>query len=157
MPCRLKKASFWIIAGIVVVLAAFMTWFFGDSKQEKGQFETLIATACTVTMYEQQEEGAYLSLIIEEGDKRGSEITVKVTDSDLVKELEKLDEEEINGVQLALKIPEKVLEKSDYSFEGKMDIYGLMCDSEYQSYFTLTMVYWAGLSTEERAEGDLYR
>jgi len=154
---KLKKASIWMIAGVVTILAVLMAGLFGAARQEKEQFETLIATACTVTAYGYANDGAWLEIIIEEGDKRGSEITVKTTDSKLMEELAERNVTEINGVQLALKIPEKVLEHSDYSFEGKMDIYGLMCDSEYQAYFTLTMVYWKETpSTEERAEGDLY-
>lgn len=161
MLSKWKRAFLGALAGALAV-AALGVWITHSVRQEEELFETLLATACRVIMYRPEEKVASLKIIIEEGNKKGSEISIKTMQEALIKELAERDVREINGVQLKLKIPEEVLEKSVYCVDGKIDIYGLVCDSEYQSYFTLNMVYWESTqieeeqSAEERAEGDLY-
>ena len=146
-----KKASVWIVGSTVIVLIVLTVGLLSNHGKEE-RYETLFATACRALNYVQEDEEFYLTVLLEEGDQRGSKVAVRVDAPELLELLSVTELGEVDGVQIALRISKEILEKSEF-YQGerkidgilypeRVDVFGMLCDESYQSYFTLSSIYW---------------
>ncbi|MBQ8816459.1 MAG: M56 family metallopeptidase [Lachnospiraceae bacterium] len=167
-----KRASVWLSGGTVLVLAVLIVCLCSNSKTENAEnYENLIAMQVIATDFVKEADGWYLSFQVQEGSdkQRGTQVTAKVEDSELLEVLSDTSLSDVNGVQLKLTMPEKMFKESgaytettQYGmYREHVDLWVLVCDSDYQTYFTVSEIYFkdgpaSGKGTSNRDYG-IYR